>query len=84
MQADAQRRMPLGDAHRLLRGRLVDHEAGLGEKAGFVAALDGFVDFGAAAEVVAGDDEGFQFWRGVGRLLRRKMIWTLSPLQHKE
>jgi hypothetical protein len=29
-----------------------------------MAALDGFVDFGAAAEVVAGDDELFQFARG--------------------
>ena len=68
MQADAERGMALRDAHGFLRGGLVDHEAGLGEKAGFMAALDGFVDFGAAAEVIAGDDEGFQFVRGAGKL----------------
>ena len=68
MQADAQRGMTLRDAHRFLRVRLVNHEAGLGEKAGFMAALDGFVDFVAAAEVVASDDELFQFARGPGKL----------------
>ena len=51
----------VSDAHGFFRARLVDHEAGLREEAGFVAALDGFVDFAAAAEVVAGDDEMFQF-----------------------
>jgi hypothetical protein len=33
-----------------------------------MAALDGFVDFVAAAEVVAGDDEIFQFVGGAGKL----------------
>jgi hypothetical protein len=33
-----------------------------------MAALDGFVDFVAATEVVAGDDELFQFGRGPAKV----------------
>ena len=68
MQADAQGWMTARDLDGFVGRRLVDHEAGLGEEPRFMAALDGFVDFGAAAEVVAGDDEGFQFEEGTGKL----------------
>ena len=53
--------MPLRDVHGFFGVRFIHHETGLGEKASFVATLDGFVDFVAATEVVAGDDERFQF-----------------------
>lgn len=68
MQTHAQGRMTLCDAHCFLGTRLIHHEAGLGEKAGFMAAFDGFVDFVTAAEVVTGDDELFQFVSGPGKL----------------
>jgi len=60
MQAETQPRMAPRDAHRFVHGAFIDHEAGLGEQTGFVMALDGFVDRGAAAEVVAGEEEMFQ------------------------
>ena len=60
MQADAETRMAVRDACGFLGVRLVHHEAGLREDARFVAAFDGFVDAGAAAEIVAGEDQGFQ------------------------
>ena len=69
MQTHGKRRTPFGDADGFFGATLVDHEAGLGEKAGLVAALDGFIDLVAAAEVVAGDDERFQFANGTGRLV---------------
>ena len=68
MQADAQPRIAAGDANRLPNAWLVDHEAGLGQQAGLVMALDGFVDDVAAAEVVAGEDEMFQFANDAGRV----------------
>ena len=60
--------MTLRNAHGLLRAGFIHHETGLGEKASFMRALDGFVDFVAATEVVAGDDEVFQFAGGPGKL----------------
>lgn len=68
MQAHAQRGMTLRNAHGFLHAAFIDHEAGLRQKAGLMAALDGFVDFVAATEVVAGDDEVFQFARGPAKL----------------
>ena len=60
MQADAEPRMPAGD----LRGgggvRLGNHEARVRERTGGVVTLDGGVDFGAAAKVIAREDQGFQ------------------------
>ena len=64
MEAHAERRMASCDAHSFLSGWFIDHQTGLGQEAGFMAALDGFVDFVAAAEVVACNDEGFQFLAG--------------------
>lgn len=83
MQPDAQARVPAGDAHSFLGGGFVNHEAGLSEKPGFMAAFDGFVDFGAATEVVAGDDERFQFGSGPGKLPAPMMICPFFPLLHK-
>jgi hypothetical protein len=49
-----------------------------------MAALDGFVDFVAGAEVVAGDDEGFQFSGGPGRVRRATiMICSFPPRLRK-
>jgi hypothetical protein len=60
MQTDAQLGIALRDAHGVLHGALIDHETGLGEETGAMGALDGGVDFQAAAEIVGGEDELFQ------------------------
>lgn len=61
VQADAEARMAARDAGGFLGVRLVHHEARLREDACGVAAFDGFVDAGAAAKIVAGEDESFVF-----------------------
>ena len=61
MQADAE--AGRGEAHGVGGVGLIHHEAGLGEEAGGVMAQDGVVHGGAAAEVVGGEDEVFQFVR---------------------
>lgn len=60
VQADAERGIAPGDAHGFIHGEFIHHQARLGEQAGLVMTLDGFVDCGAAAEVVAGEDEVLQ------------------------
>lgn len=60
MQADAESRVAAGDHEGLGDVRFVDHEACLGDEPGAVQAFDGGVDRGAPAEIVGGEDEGFQ------------------------
>jgi hypothetical protein len=60
VEADAERGIAARDADGILGGRFVDHETGLREDAGAVGALDGGIDFRAAAEIVGGKDELFQ------------------------
>ncbi|MEA3210742.1 MAG: hypothetical protein QOE70_3799 [Chthoniobacter sp.] len=69
VQAHTKRRVTPGDAHRFVHAVLIDHQAGLGEQAGLVMSLDGFIHGLAAAEVVAGEDESFQFAAGAGKLV---------------
>lgn len=57
VQADTERGIAACDPNGFLGALFVHHQAGLGEQAGLVMALDGFVDGVAAAEVVAGEDE---------------------------
>ena len=70
MQAHAERRMAPRDLHGFRRGRFVDHQARLRDEARAVGALDGGVDLRAAAEVVGGDDEVFQWAARAGSLGR--------------
>ena len=79
MQADAEARMPLRDACGLGGVRLVHHEAGLREDARFVIALNGFVDAGAAAKVVAGEDESFQNTDRAGTFAREPDVFAILP-----
>lgn len=60
VQADAEPRMPSGDACRFLGRGLIDHETRLREEAGLAGALDRFIDLRAAAKIVGGEDELFQ------------------------
>ena len=84
MQADTERGIAPGDVRGFLGGGLVDHEAGLRDKAGAVGVLDGGVDLRAAAEVVGGDDEVFQLAARAGRLVRAAMtIWPFHPTPRK-
>lgn len=49
-----------------------------------MGAFDGLVNFVASSEVVAGDDEVFQFVGGAGNLSGATMIFcTSTPLRHK-
>lgn len=84
MQAHAQGGIAPRDLHRVRGGGLIDHQAGLRDEARAVAALDGGVDLRAAAEVVGGDDEVFQFAGRTGRLGRAAMtIRPMSPTTRK-
>ena len=77
MQTDGKLRMARRDARGCFGVRLVDHEARLREDAVFVAAFDGFVDAGAAAEVVAGEDESFQNTDRAGTLARKPDVFAI-------
>ena len=79
MQAGAETRMALRDACGFGGVRLVHHETGLREDARFVAALDGVVDAGAAAKVVAGEDESFQNTDRAGTLARHPDVFAILP-----
>ena len=61
MQADREAGVAPRDPHRLRRRASADHEAGGGEHALAVRALDGFVHLGREAEVVGGDDDPPRF-----------------------
>lgn len=60
VEADAKLRIPLRNAHRFLGGRRVHHEARLSQHSRVVQPLDRFIDRGAAAEIVASENEPFQ------------------------
>ena len=67
-----------------LGGRFIDHQTRLRDEAGALGAFDGGIDLRAAAEVVGGDDEVFQFAARAGRIARAAMtIWPLSPTPRK-
>lgn len=61
VQADAEGRAAPRDADGFVRGGLVHHQARVRERPGGVIALDCFVYRGAAAEIVARDDESSRF-----------------------
>jgi len=69
MESNAQRGMARRDADSFRHGRFIDHEAGLRQEPGALRALNGGIDFRAAAEVVGGEDELFQN-AGGARILR--------------
>ena len=80
MQTYAQARMSVCDACGFLGVRLVHHHARLRENACFVAAFDRFVDAGASAKVIAGEDEGFQNRGRAGTLARDVAVFALLPV----
>ena len=80
MQTDAEARMPVRGVRGFVGVGLVHHEAGLREDACFVATLDGFIDAGAAAKVVAGEDEGFQNADRAGTLARDADVFARLPV----